>query len=193
MFEPAKVIVKVRQPMLVVQPMLDREVPAYHGEQLAQLARSRPRAGATEFVQLTGVNHLLARATTGEIAEYGTLAAAEHQPGRNARADVVARKGACRRPRQSRCGFWPPMTRQSSLSTFRLPAGSVKTIGRSPGAQFIVEAALVSRLHCQLTATATSLQVKDLGSTNGTFVNGKRVKTAELTRGRSGCRWAGSI
>jgi hypothetical protein len=49
-------------------------VPAYHGEQLAQLARSRPRAGPTEFVQLTGVNHLLARATTGDIAEYGTLA-----------------------------------------------------------------------------------------------------------------------
>ena len=27
MFEPAQVIVKVRQPMLVMQPMLDREVP----------------------------------------------------------------------------------------------------------------------------------------------------------------------
>jgi hypothetical protein len=74
MFEPAQVIVKVRQPMLVMQPMLDREVPAYHGEQLAQLARSRPRAKTTEFVQLAGVNHLLARAVTGEIAEYGTLA-----------------------------------------------------------------------------------------------------------------------
>ena len=74
MFEPAQAIVKVRQPMLVVQPMLDREVPAYHGEQLAQLARSRPRAKATEYVELAGVNHLLARATTGDIAEYGTLA-----------------------------------------------------------------------------------------------------------------------
>lgn len=73
MFEPAAAIVKVRQPMLVIQPMLDREVPAYHGEQLAQLARSRPRARPTDFVQLTGVNHLLARATTGEIAEYGML------------------------------------------------------------------------------------------------------------------------
>jgi pimeloyl-ACP methyl ester carboxylesterase len=73
LFEPAQAIVKVRQPMLVVQPMLDREVPAYHGEQLAQLARSRPRAKPTEFVQLAGVNHLLARATTGEIAEYSTL------------------------------------------------------------------------------------------------------------------------
>lgn len=74
MFEPAQVIVKVRQPMLVMHPMLDREVPAYHGEQLAQLARSRPRSKATEFVQLTGVNHLLARAVTGEISEYGSLA-----------------------------------------------------------------------------------------------------------------------
>jgi len=66
---------------------------------------------------------------------------------------------------------------------FRLPAGSVKTIGRSIGAEFIVDAALVSRLHCQLTATGDSLQVKDLDSTNGTFVNGKRVHTAELKDG----------
>ena len=73
MFEPAQVIVKTRQPMLVMQPMLDREVPAYHGEQLAQLARSRPRSKAAEFAQLPGVNHLLARAETGEISEYGTL------------------------------------------------------------------------------------------------------------------------
>lgn len=74
MFDPAQAIVKVRQPMLVAHPLLDHEVPAYHGEQLAQLARSRPRAGATEFVPLTGVNHLLARAETGDIAEYATLA-----------------------------------------------------------------------------------------------------------------------
>lgn len=73
MFDPAKVISRVRQPMLIVQPALDREVPAYHGEQIAQLGRSRPRAKATEYVHLPGVNHLLARATTGDVAEYGTL------------------------------------------------------------------------------------------------------------------------
>jgi len=66
---------------------------------------------------------------------------------------------------------------------FRLPAGSIKTIGRSTGAEFILDAALVSRLHCQLTASVESLQVKDLDSTNGTFVNGKRVQTADLTDG----------
>ena len=67
--------------------------------------------------------------------------------------------------------------------TFRLPPGAVKTIGRSPGAEFIVDAALVSRLHCQLTATADALHVKDLGSTNGTFVNGRRIQAAQLNDG----------
>ena len=67
--------------------------------------------------------------------------------------------------------------------TFRMLAGSVKTIGRSPGAEFIVEAALVSRLHCQLTAAADHLRVKDLDSTNGTFVNGTRVQDADLHDG----------
>jgi pSer/pThr/pTyr-binding forkhead associated (FHA) protein len=66
---------------------------------------------------------------------------------------------------------------------FRLPAGSVKTLGRSTGAEFIVDAALVSRLHCQLSASAEALQVKDLDSTNGTFVNGQRVRTARLQDG----------
>ena len=67
--------------------------------------------------------------------------------------------------------------------TFRIPPGSINTIGRSAGAQFIVEAPLVSRLHCQVTATDDTLQVKDLGSTNGTFVNGKRIKAAQLREG----------
>ena len=72
-FDPAQMINRTRQPMLIVQPALDREVPAYHGDQIAQLARSRIRARGTEFVQLPDVNHLLARAKTGDVAEYGTL------------------------------------------------------------------------------------------------------------------------
>lgn len=67
--------------------------------------------------------------------------------------------------------------------TFRVPAGGVKTIGRATGAEFIVDAPLVSRLHCQITATAAALHVKDLDSTNGTFVNGTRVQTAQLREG----------
>lgn len=66
---------------------------------------------------------------------------------------------------------------------FRLRTGAIKTIGRAPRADFIVDAALVSRLHCQLTATADHLEVADLSSTNGTFVNGKRVKKASMVAG----------
>ncbi len=67
--------------------------------------------------------------------------------------------------------------------SFRILPGSIKTIGRSSGAEFIVDAAMVSRLHCQLTAGATELQVVDLESTNGTFVNGQRVTQATLKEG----------
>jgi pSer/pThr/pTyr-binding forkhead associated (FHA) protein len=68
-------------------------------------------------------------------------------------------------------------------AAFRLPPGSVKTIGRSTGAEFILEAPLVSRLHCQLSAGPDAIEVKDLDSTNGTFVNGKRITSAGLRPG----------
>ena len=67
--------------------------------------------------------------------------------------------------------------------TFRILPGSIKTVGRATRADFIVDAALVSRLHCRLTAGATELEVVDLDSTNGTFVNGRRVTRATLEDG----------
>ena len=67
--------------------------------------------------------------------------------------------------------------------TLRLPPGSVKTIGRTARADFVVEAALVSRLHCRLTAGRDGLTVEDLGSTNGTLVNGRRVDRSPLEPG----------
>jgi pSer/pThr/pTyr-binding forkhead associated (FHA) protein len=67
--------------------------------------------------------------------------------------------------------------------TFRLAPGTVKTVGRAQRADFIVDVALVSRLHCQLTAQEDRLEVVDLSSTNGTFVNDKRVERAVLGSG----------
>ena len=68
--------------------------------------------------------------------------------------------------------------------TFRILTGGIRTIGRSTGADFIVDAALVSRVHCRLSALPTGeLEVRDLDSTNGTFVNGARVDTARLSPG----------
>ena len=68
--------------------------------------------------------------------------------------------------------------------TLRIASNSIKTIGRSARAEFIVDAALVSRLHCRLTADASQqLLVEDLESTNGIFVNGEKVERAMLKAG----------
>ena len=72
---------------------------------------------------------------------------------------------------------------QSPEGTFRLKSGAVKTVGRAPRADFILDVALVSRLHCRLTAGDDNLEVLDLKSTNGTFVNDKRVEKAHLSTG----------
>ena len=67
---------------------------------------------------------------------------------------------------------------------FRILPGGVRTVGRATGADFIVDAALVSRVHCRLTALPDGqLEVRDLESTNGTFVNGQRVEEARLLDG----------
>ena len=68
--------------------------------------------------------------------------------------------------------------------TFRILPGSVKTIGRATRADFVLDAALVSRFHCRLSAAPDgTLEVEDLHSTNGTWVNDRRVGRRALAEG----------
>jgi pSer/pThr/pTyr-binding forkhead associated (FHA) protein len=64
--------------------------------------------------------------------------------------------------------------------TFRMAPGAIRTVGRAPRADFVVDVALVSRLHCRLTAGESSVEVVDLDSTNGTYVNDERIKNGTL-------------
>ena len=66
---------------------------------------------------------------------------------------------------------------------FRITPGNIKTMGRAPRADFVVDAALVSRLHCRLAAGAGEIEAVDLESTNGTYVNGQRIDRAMLKDG----------
>ena len=67
---------------------------------------------------------------------------------------------------------------------FRMLPGTLKTVGRAPRADFVVDAALVSRVHCRLTLNDTNqLALEDLDSTNGTFVNGRKVVKTVLKDG----------
>lgn len=57
------------------------------------------------------------------------------------------------------------------------------TIGRDVGCQVRIPVPDVSRRHCAIIQANGKLKVKDLGSSNGTFVNDKRVEEAELHAG----------
>jgi pSer/pThr/pTyr-binding forkhead associated (FHA) protein len=75
-------------------------------------------------------------------------------------------------------------TDPANMCVFRMLPGDPKTIGRSSRADFIVDAPLVSRVHCRLTLDAAGrLGVEDLGSTNGTWVNGQKVQESSLASG----------
>ncbi|MEY4423621.1 MAG: hypothetical protein RLZZ258_724 [Actinomycetota bacterium] len=56
-------------------------------------------------------------------------------------------------------------------------------IGKSADATFILSDVLVSRTHARLIHTGTSLLLEDLGSTNGTFVNGQIIRSQLVSEG----------
>ncbi len=56
-------------------------------------------------------------------------------------------------------------------------------IGTSPANRLVLADGLVSRHHCELTSTPLGLHVRDLGSTNGTFIDGVRVDAGYLRPG----------
>lgn len=55
------------------------------------------------------------------------------------------------------------------------PLGGVVTVGRAPDSTLRLDESGISRQHARLLPTDDGLQIEDLGSTNGTFVNGRRV------------------
>ena len=57
------------------------------------------------------------------------------------------------------------------------------TIGRREDCDFRIPLGDISRKHCRLMRDDNGLKVEDLGSSNGTYVNGKRVIETSLEDG----------
>ncbi len=72
-FDPARIVPDVKQPLLIVQGELDTQVEPPNADRLAALAQQRKKAPPPDVVKVPGVNHLLVRASTGEVDEYGEL------------------------------------------------------------------------------------------------------------------------
>lgn len=59
----------------------------------------------------------------------------------------------------------------------------VVTIGRGPDCNLRFDSPGLSRTHARLMATETGVQIEDLGSSNGSYLNGKRILRAEAKVG----------
>ncbi len=67
--------------------------------------------------------------------------------------------------------------------TWRVPLNPQGTvIGRNPDCDVVIDSREVSRRHAKISRTASNQwTIKDLGSSNGVFVNGKRVESCTIT------------
>ncbi|WP_040794598.1 FHA domain-containing protein [Nocardia higoensis] len=80
----------------------------------------------------------------------------------------------------------PPLRARNSTAAIaradRLPPGGL-AIGRTTDNQIVVNDPLASRKHARLVAGPEGLTIEDLGSANGTFVNGTRQQRSVLREG----------
>ena len=66
---------------------------------------------------------------------------------------------------------------------FPLPETGEIVIGRSSELDMVLVEDMVSRRHAKITVTTGQIFLQDLGSTNGSFVNGEKIKRARLNEG----------
>jgi|SRR5215210_377713 len=115
------------------------------------------------------------RSAMRDLARYGGTAAAE----------PVEVPGPARRERGSpslRAGVAPRLHVVAAMghepgTTFDVGEGA--TFGRSDGADIRVDDPFASSAHARIFDRGGFMYLEDLGSTNGTYLNGRQVKSAE--------------
>lgn len=73
------------------------------------------------------------------------------------------------------------LERGGKKQVFRLRKAET-IVGRRQGCELRIPSETVSRRHCRLTFRDDILRVEDLGSVNGSFINGERVAGAKVVR-----------
>lgn len=60
---------------------------------------------------------------------------------------------------------------------------AVSVVGREKGADILLPDSAVSRRHVALEAAGGAFSLKDLGSTNGTLLNGRKIRESAIRHG----------
>jgi adenylate cyclase len=72
------------------------------------------------------------------------------------------------------------LTTADGLQSFELRAGALLVVGRSLTSDIPILDPSISRRHAEVTCDEQGVHVRDLGSSNGTFLNGEKVDSASL-------------
>jgi pSer/pThr/pTyr-binding forkhead associated (FHA) protein len=83
-----------------------------------------------------------------------------------------------RRERQLTSAKLSFLTGERTFSLFE-----ITSIGRSEECDIVIESPYVSAKHALIRKKGKRFYIEDLNSTNGTFVNGKRVKFSRIKNG----------
>src|SRR3984957_17028389 len=75
------------------------------------------------------------------------------------------------------------LTTATGDQTYDLRAGTLLVVGRALTSDIPVFDPTISRRHAELVAGDDGVEVRDLGSSNGTYLNGARIETARLASG----------
>src|SRR5918911_3273280 len=75
------------------------------------------------------------------------------------------------------------LTSADNLQHFELKPGTPMIVGRAPTSDIPVFDPTISRRHAELVTDDRGVQVRDLGSSNGTFLNGSRIENGTLSGG----------
>jgi adenylate cyclase len=75
------------------------------------------------------------------------------------------------------------LTSSDGTHSFELRDGAVLIVGRAPASDIPVIDPTISRRHAEVQYDGVAVHVRDLGSSNGTFVNGIRVDSAAVSTG----------
>lgn len=70
----------------------------------------------------------------------------------------------------------------SELQGVTVPVNAAVVIGRSPGADIVIGDDFVSGRHARVTPSGNDVVLEDLGSTNGTELNGQRLTGSQTLR-----------
>jgi len=97
--------------------------------------------------------------------------------------DPKLKRGAQQPPAPKAPQGWLLKAKNTALANKTFALEGSKIIGRSNDCDICLNVVHLSRNHARVTVRGDALEIEDLNSSNGTFVNGAKIKTAMVQAG----------